>query len=134
MPQLPVAFLVFILMLLQACSAPPPSPQVEQRQTAQYIAEDLLADENLILQDLLQSLVTIPAGSFQMGDSNASGDNEELPVHTVAIASFAIAPYEVTFQQYDLFARTSGRALPDDQGWGREQRPVINVSWEDTQA
>ena len=74
-------------------------------------------------------MVVIPAGSFLMG-GNVSDDEE--PVHTVTFAKpFWIAKNLVTFDQYDLFARANKRQLPDDRNWGRGQRPVINVSWED---
>ena len=76
--------------------------------------------------------VVIPAGEFQMGDSQGSGSDSEQPVHRVHIAKpFAMGKYPVTFEQYDLFAKATGRKLPEDNGWGRENRPVINVSWED---
>jgi formylglycine-generating enzyme required for sulfatase activity len=39
--------------------------------------------------------------------------------------------HEVTFDQYDAFCEATGREKPDDGGWGRGSRPVINVSWED---
>ncbi len=42
--------------------------------------------------------------------------------------------HEVTFDQYDTFARATGHALPSDSSWGRGDRPVINVSWKDAQA
>ena len=42
--------------------------------------------------------------------------------------------YEVTFDEYDAFARATGRPLPPDEGWGRGQRPVIHVSWDDAVA
>jgi formylglycine-generating enzyme required for sulfatase activity len=42
--------------------------------------------------------------------------------------------YEVSFEQYDAFAKATQRRLPDDEGWGRGTRPVINVSWADMQA
>ena len=42
--------------------------------------------------------------------------------------------HEVTFEEYDRFAIDTDRKLPEDQGWGRGQRPVINVSWEDAKA
>ena len=32
------------------------------------------------------------------------------------------------------FATATGRKKPGDEGWGREKRPVINVSWEDATA
>jgi formylglycine-generating enzyme required for sulfatase activity len=42
---------------------------------------------------------------------------------------FAMGRYEVTFAEYDKFAQATGREKPSDQGWGRGNRPVINVSW-----
>src|SRR5262245_49298188 len=37
------------------------------------------------------------------------------------------------FDEYDRFALATRKPLPPDQGWGRGQRPVINVTWEDAQ-
>lgn len=80
-------------------------------------------------------MVVIPAGRFRMGDLHGNGDDNERPVHEVIIAqAFALARHEVTFDQYDRFAEQTGRPLPDDSGWGRGNRPVINVSWEDANA
>ena len=39
--------------------------------------------------------------------------------------------YEVTFAQYDAYCEVAGIGKPGDEGWGRENRPVINVSWND---
>ncbi|AUB83478.1 formylglycine-generating enzyme family protein [Candidatus Thiodictyon syntrophicum] len=36
---------------------------------------------------------------------------------------------EASFAQYDRFAEATGRRKPDDRGWGRGDRPVIDVSW-----
>lgn len=47
---------------------------------------------------------------------------------------FAIGITEVTFTQYDSFCEDTGREKPDDSDWGRGQRPVINVSWQDAVA
>jgi serine/threonine-protein kinase PpkA len=46
----------------------------------------------------------------------------------------AVGRTEVSFAQYDKFANATGRPLPDDEGWGRELRPVINVSYADVLA
>ncbi|MCG3121537.1 MAG: Hercynine oxygenase [bacterium] len=43
-------------------------------------------------------LITIPAGTFTMGDNN--GSNNEKPAHEVELAAFAIGKYEVTNEQY----------------------------------
>jgi formylglycine-generating enzyme required for sulfatase activity len=48
--------------------------------------------------------------------------------------SFTMGKYEVTFDEYDRFAAQTGRPLPDDAGFGRGRRPVINVSWDDAVA
>jgi formylglycine-generating enzyme required for sulfatase activity len=44
---------------------------------------------------------------------------------------FGIGKYEITFKQYDRFCEATGREKPDDEGWGRGDRPVINVDWFD---
>jgi len=77
-------------------------------------------------------MVRIPAGSFQMGSKNGSSD--EKPVHQVSLSAFALGKYEVTFAEYDKFAQATGKSKPSDQGWGRGNRPVINVSWHDAVA
>ena len=81
------------------------------------------------------AMVTIPAGDFQMGDLTGEGQPDEKPVHAVRFAKpFAIGRYEVSFDEYDLFAAATGRDKPNDQGWGRGNRPVINISWDDAVA
>jgi formylglycine-generating enzyme required for sulfatase activity len=75
--------------------------------------------------------------SFWMG--SVPGDPvaaaNEQPRHRVSLARpFAIGRYEVTFDEYELFARLTGRPVPPDEGWGRERRPIINVSWDDAAA
>ncbi len=77
-------------------------------------------------------MVVPPAGTFQMGDVQGGGDDDERPVRLVRIPkSFAIGRYQITFEDYDHFASATSRQLPDDEGWGRGRQPAINVSWED---
>jgi len=71
--------------------------------------------------------VKIPAGTFQMGDK----DNT---IHTVSLDSFYMSKTLVTFHLYDIFCEETGREKPDDEGRGRKNRPVINVSWYDANA
>jgi formylglycine-generating enzyme required for sulfatase activity len=79
-------------------------------------------------------MVALPGGSFVMGSKRNTLAKDEQPAHLVDLPPFRISRYEVTFAQYDRFARATGRALPSDAGWGRGERPVINVSWDDAQA
>lgn len=50
---------------------------------------------------------------------------------TPTLDTFALGRYEVTFAEYVQFVNTTGRRLPHDAGWGRDNRPVMNVSWHD---
>jgi formylglycine-generating enzyme required for sulfatase activity len=49
---------------------------------------------------------------------------------------FEAGKYEVTFAEWDACVAGGGcnGYTPSDEGWGRENRPVINVSWDDAQA
>ena len=81
-------------------------------------------------------LVIIPAGRFLMGspedEAERSSDERQ---HEVEIAQpFALGQYPVTFEEYDRFCAATGRNKPNDQGWGRGRRPVINVDWHDALA
>ncbi|NJC88027.1 MAG: formylglycine-generating enzyme family protein [Desulfuromonas sp.] len=78
--------------------------------------------------------VRIKGGVFDMGDTTHTGYEFERPLHQVNVKEFFMGTYEVTLAQYDKFASETNRPLPDDAGWGRDNRPVINVSWEDATA
>ena len=93
----------------------------------------------------LPTLVPIPAGKFMMGDEDSFGAQ---PIHEVSIPkAFQMSQHEITFEQYDYFIWRMHEAglkylstgspvdyeYPNDQGWGRDNRPVINVSWNDAQ-
>ena len=61
----------------------------------------------------------------------------EGPQRYVTIESpFAVGVYEVTFDEWDECARAGGcgGVIPDNEGWGRGRRPVINVNWDEAQA
>jgi formylglycine-generating enzyme required for sulfatase activity len=82
-------------------------------------------------------MVVIPAGRFLMGSPPEEPErrDSEGPPHEVRIAEpFAMGVYTVTFDDYDRFCDSNKQAKPNDTGWGRNNRPVINVSWEDVQA
>jgi len=79
--------------------------------------------------------VSIPAGTFTMGSpaSEADRDSDETQ-HKVTLSAFKMSKHEVTFEQYDAFCDATGRSKPGDEGWGRGNRPVVNVNWHDASA
>jgi len=80
-------------------------------------------------------MVIIPAGQFRIEDIQDTGDSDEQLVNLLSVTySFTMSRHEVTFEEYDYFAEQMGREKPSDNGWGRGNRPVINVSWDDATA
>ena len=107
-----------------------------ERQRAAAAREAAEAGRRQAQAAQMKKMVVIPAGTFQMGcvSGRDCGDDEH-PVHPVTISRpFALSRHEVTFDEYDRFAAATGRSRPDDEGWGRGRRPVVNVSWDDAQA
>ncbi len=88
------------------------------------------------IQDTLKSggkapvMVVVPAGKFQMG-STSSRYSEERPRHEVEVKAFAVSQYEITFDEYDQFAKATGRKTPDSLYLDRKTHPVIFVTWDD---
>jgi formylglycine-generating enzyme required for sulfatase activity len=81
------------------------------------------------------TMVVIPAGEFTMGSPPSEMQAEAQ--HRVTIAApFAVGKFEVTFEQWAACVKGGGcnGYRPDDQGWGRGKRPVIDVTWEDAKA
>lgn len=86
--------------------------------------------------------VSIPEGIFIMGSPesekfktfNGYIINANEIQHQVTLSAFKISKYEITFEQYDVFCEATGREKPNDKGWGRGNRPVINVNWYDAKA
>ena len=96
---------------------------------------------------LLEGMVLIPAGEFQMGSNAPEADGDEQPVHAVYIDAFFMDEHEVTNLEYKKFVLASprwskgqiDRAFHDgdylkrwngnDYPSGRANHPVVYVSW-----
>ncbi|MCG8050158.1 MAG: SUMF1/EgtB/PvdO family nonheme iron enzyme [Candidatus Thiodiazotropha endolucinida] len=74
----------------------------------------------------------IPAGEFLMGSPESEqkrSTNERQ--HRVKVQAFQMLKTPVTFAMFDSFCEATVRSKPKDEGWGRADRPVINVSYWD---
>jgi formylglycine-generating enzyme required for sulfatase activity len=81
-------------------------------------------------------MIVLPAGEFTMGSpmGEKGRNDDEGPQHKVVIAKrFAVSKYEVTFDDWDTCVAYGGCPSAKDMGWGRGQRPVIQISWHDAQ-
>lgn len=93
------------------------------------IRSGVIASQNKT--SLEPEMVALAGGTFTMG--SGSGGKSAKPAHEVTVTPFWIATTEVTFAQFDEFSRLNNLALATDQGWGRNNRPVINISWQEVQ-
>ena len=119
----------------QTALAAPPTPRpVTDPAILARLNGPLMSGDIFKECDVCPEMVVVPAGSFIMGspEKEEGRDADEGPQQTVTIASFAIGKFEVTFAEWDACVVAGGCIQrPDDRGWGRDRRPVINVSWND---
>lgn len=83
-------------------------------------------------------MMVIPPGSYWQGASDESemALDMEKPRRRVTIeAPMAVSIHEVTMAQWDrCYADGGCESRPEDNDWGRGDRPVIMVSWNDAQS
>jgi gamma-glutamyl hercynylcysteine S-oxide synthase len=113
------------LLLLAAILAVP-----EMVQAAPPVATDALPQEGVNKEstvttsvnadDRLGEMITIPAGSFLMGNNGQEGyeGQDDFPQHTVNLATYQIGKYEVTRCQYRKFMEAGG--YDDSRYWSAE--------------
>ena len=74
-------------------------------------------EQTALERELAGEMVSIPGGTFRMGDLSGEGDDEELPeysiveelpVHSVTVPAFRLGKYEVTVGQFRRFVEATG--------------------------
>lgn len=91
-----------------------------------------------VKRDGQPEMVVIPPGDFMMGSpqQQKKRDRNEGPQIRVSIDyAFEIGRYEVTFDEWNACVKAGGCKgyKPGDNGWGKGQRPVTNISYNDAQ-
>ncbi len=85
--------------------------------------------------DLCPAMVKLPSAQFTMGSAESEEGHQENegPQRVVTFSRpFAIGQFEITIGDWDACVKDGGCKLKvKDEGWGRDKRPAINVSWED---
>ena len=115
-------------------------------QPAQATQAEPLASPEIVRKPFEPQTVLIGAGPFVMGrDLGKDVGKGESPRHTVELGAYRIARTSVTNVQYAQFVRETRRAVAPESGWqlaavgqipppGREQQPVVGVTWDDAVA
>lgn len=114
------------------------SPEPAQKSiTSPPVVKPQVSDKKEFQDDLsiggkTPTMIIIPAGSFEMGSPPSSSFAEERPRHTVDISSFAVSKYEITYAEYNAFAKTAGKkpakGTPANDA---AHYPVVNIKWDD---
>lgn len=109
----------------------------------QYVTQALQAIDRLTLTagkpfrdcDICPEMRVMPLGAFRQGaaPADALALAQERPQRVISFSKpFAVGIYEVTMGQWDACVEAGGCSnRPPDNGWGRGDRPVIMVSWND---
>ena len=81
--------------------------------------------------------VLVPAGPFLMGSDKAKDKqayDAELQQHSVTLPDYYIGKTPVTNGQFEAFVKASGYQAKIENRSGRENHPVVNVTWHDSLA
>jgi formylglycine-generating enzyme required for sulfatase activity len=94
--------------------------------------------------DVCPEMLPVATGSYAMGEPTRIRHKllgligiEAGPRRVVTVSEpFALGRAEVTFDEWAACVAEDGcdGHVPADEGWGREDRPVIHVSWHNAQA
>lgn len=80
-------------------------------------------------QQFFPEMVAIEGGTFEMGSKDGLFESREEPVHTVTVSDFYLATTPVTWWQFGLYCSDKAKKFPNDAGFGKGEKPIINVSW-----
>lgn len=122
----------------------PPTPTPEPQPTVAEAESEAATVEPTptLTQAMPESteMVLIPAGPFTMGYNG--GMDDETPPHEVDLLEYQIDLFEVTNLQFAAFVEANGyqteseqagsnRTWRDEWGDGKDNHPVVRVSWKD---
>lgn len=110
-----------------------PSPITAETEKAISVT----AEPEIVYKNDGTTMLLIPTGTFEMGDSFGEGLPHELPVHTVTVNAFYMDVTEVTNAVYKQFLDATGHKAPnfwDDPAFNAPDQPVVGVTWLDAAA
>ena len=121
-----MAMLILAASVHSVACALPPSPG------------DTSARVSSLLAKVRSTLVTMPAGTFDMGDWGTDDgqhwdiDTYSRPLHKVTLDGFSMMAYKVTFDDFDVFTDATGNERVNMEPYYRDERApkrAAGVSW-----
>jgi formylglycine-generating enzyme required for sulfatase activity len=131
---------ISILLALGFASLIPASAQQAEKRPLPAELERALKPKDVFKEcDVCPEMIVVPSGSYMMGSSanEKERSDDEGQQHRVTFSRpFAVGKFSVTFAEWDACVADGGcnGHKPADQDWGRNQRPVIYVNWNDAKA
>ncbi len=121
------------LQPIAPAAMPPPPPRRDLAMVIPPVAVLPAAGDGQAFQDCPNcvSMVRIPAGTLMMGQS--SKDPTAVPVHKVALRSFALGAYPVTVAEWNACHADGVCGPPPRMAVAQDETPIHNVSWDDAQ-
>ena len=110
-----------------------PSPTTVEKEKVVSVT----AEPEIVSESDGATMMLIPTGTFEMGDSFGEGLPHEQPVHTVTVSAFYIDATEVTNAAYKQFLDATGHKPPEswaDPAFNAPDQPVVGVAWFDAAA
>ena len=103
--------------------------------------QSVFADEALIHEDRILStfkecevcpeMVIIPSGKINYEELKPIGSKSKFR-EIIIKQPFAMSIFEITWSEWLLCVKKRVcKKIPSDQGWGKNNLPIINVSWFD---
>jgi iron(II)-dependent oxidoreductase len=124
---------LLLVLILVASKIIQAAPAVITNASRQASVEENKKSKATETDNRLGEMVTIPAGSFLMGNNGHEGFGgpEESPQHPVNLPTYQIGKYEVTRGQYRKFIEAGGYQNPNywsPEGWKWKESDVIDYA------
>jgi formylglycine-generating enzyme required for sulfatase activity len=79
---------------------------------------------------IVDNMVLVAGGEYDMGDRSGTGPEEEQPAHEVRVRSFALSAREVTRSEFEAFVRATDHTMVAGNGGGEEFCDLESVTWQ----